>query len=335
VLRRRIVRAGVLLAFVLLAAATHAQVPVSSTPVSVIAFDGGWNVPLWAAQRQGFFAANGIALQLAYTPNSVFLVDSLLDGRNDIGFALIDNLVAYREGQGETSPTGKPDLVAFMGADGGFLSVVAAPAVKTFADLKGKAVSVDAMTTGAAFVLRELLARNGVAESEVTYERAGATANRYRDLVGGKHGATLLRTPFELLAQSRGFNILATAEMLGPYQGTAGIVRRDWARDHDSALVAFLRAYRAGLEFVYDPANRGIVEALLVANIRDMTPTLAHQSYDLLLVKKGGLTRDLALDPAGIGTVLALRSKYGTPRKALTDAAPYVDSTYLRKAFGP
>ena len=49
----------------------------------------------------------------------------------------------------------------------------------------------------------------------------------------------------------------------------------------------------------------------------------------------GGLTRDLALDPAGIRTVLALRSKYGTPQKSLTDVAPYGDSTYLRKAFGP
>src|SRR5258708_13445314 len=225
-LRRRIARAGLLLTFVLLAGAAYAQVSGSPTPVSVIAFDGGWNVPLWAAQRQGYFAGNGISVQLAYTPNSVFLVDSLLDGRHDIGFALIDNLVAYRQGQGETNPAGKPDLVAFMGADGGFLSVVAAPAVKTFADLKGKTLSVDAMTTGAAFVLRELLTRNGVAETEVTYARAGATANRYRDLVGGKHDATLLRTPFELLAQTRGFNVLATAEMLGPYHQTAAIVRR-------------------------------------------------------------------------------------------------------------
>ncbi len=334
--RLSIMRVALLPVMLLLACAAFAQAPAETpTRLSVIAFDGGWNVPLWAAQRQGYFEARGIAVQLTYTPSSTFLVGSLVEGRQDIGFALIDNLVAHQEGQAETVSADKPELVAFMGVDGGFLSLAAAPGIKSFPELKGKTLSVDGMTTGAAFVLREFLARNGIAETDVKFERAGGTANRYRDLIAGKHDATLLRTPFELLAESRGFHVLATAEALGAYQGTAGIVRRSWARSHETVLVAFLRAYRAGLEFVYDPANRGIVEALLVANIRDMTPALARQAYDRLLAKDGGLTRDLALDPAGIRTVLALRSKYGTPQKSLTDVAPYADSTYLRKAFGP
>ena len=52
------------------AAWTFAQTP--ATPLRVIAFDGGWNLPVWAAQRQGFFEANGVAVQLAFTPNSAF-----------------------------------------------------------------------------------------------------------------------------------------------------------------------------------------------------------------------------------------------------------------------
>src|SRR5262249_6564519 len=149
-----------------------------------------------------------------------------------------------------------------------------------------------AMTTGAAFVLRELLARNGVAENEVQLERAGGTATRYRELVAGRHDATLLRTPFEVLARDRGFNVLATAESLGAYQGTAGIARRSWARDHQAALVGFVKAYKSGVDWVCDPANREIVEALLVANSRDMTPALAKASYELLLTRNGGLIRD-------------------------------------------
>jgi hypothetical protein len=97
-----------------------------------------------------------------------------------------------------------------------------------------------------------------------TYARAGGTANRYRDLLAGKHEATLLRTPFELLAANRGYRQLATAEALGPYQGTAGIARRSWAREHEAALVGFLRAYKAGVDWLYDRANRDVVEALLV-----------------------------------------------------------------------
>jgi hypothetical protein len=99
-------------------------------------------------------------------------------------------------------------------------------------------------------------------------------------------------------------------------------------------LLGFMRGYRAGVDWIYDRANREIVEALLVANVRDMTPALARKSYDLLVADKGGVTRDVALDIEGIRTVLQLRSKYGSPQKTLTDPMKYVDLSYYDKAFG-
>jgi ABC-type nitrate/sulfonate/bicarbonate transport system substrate-binding protein len=308
----------------------------TAAPVAlrVIAFDGGWNLPIWAAQRQGFFEAEGVAVQLAYTPTSAFLVSALLDGRVDLAFAVFDNVVAYREGQGEAKVPDNPDLFAFMGGDGGFLAIVASPSVKHFSDLKGRTMSVDAMTTGFAFVVRELVASNGLAETDVNFVRAGGTANRYRDLIAGKQDATLLRTPFELLAQNRGFNLLASADALGAYQGTVGVARASWAREHEAAVVGFIRAYRTATDWLYDRANREIVEALLVANIRDMSPALAKQSYDLLLGDKGGLSRDLAPDLAGMRTVLRLRSRFGVPQRTLTDPMKYVDLSYYEKALG-
>lgn len=309
--------------------------PQAQTPMAlrVIAFDGGWNLPIWAAQRQGFFDVQGVAVQLSYTPTSAFLVNALLEDRVDIAFAVFDNVVAYQEAQGEAKIPDNPDLFAFMGGDGGFLAIVAAPAVKRFGDLKGKTLSVDAMTTGFAFVVRELIASNALAETDVNFVRAGGTANRYRELIAGKHDATLLRTPFELLAQNRGFNVLASGGALGAYQGTVGVARKSWARDHEAALVGFIRAYRAATDWLYDRANREVVEAMLIANIRDMTPALAKQSYDLLLGDKGGLARDLAPDLSGMRTVLRLRSKFGSPQKTLTDPMKYVDLSYYDKAF--
>jgi ABC-type nitrate/sulfonate/bicarbonate transport system substrate-binding protein len=275
-----------------------------------------------------------LAVQLSYTPTSVFLVTTVLEGRADIAFAGFDNVVAYQEGQGEAKIPDNPDLFAFIGGDGGFLAIVAAPAVKRFEDLKGKTLSVDAMTTGFAFVARELVASNALAETDVNFVRAGGTANRYRELVAGKHDATLLRTPFELLAQNRGFNLLASADALGAYQGTVGVARRSWVREHDAALVGFIRAYFAATQWLYDRANREIVEAILLANVRDMTPALAKQSYDLLLADKGGLSRDLAPDLSGMRTVLRLRGKFGSPPKTLTDPMKYVDLSYREKALG-
>ena len=333
----RLAAAVVFAAFSLSHAASAVAQPASAAPlrpVRVISFDGGWNLPVWVAQRQGFFEANGVSVQIAYTPSSGVLVASLLEGRHDLALALIDNLIAYQEGQGEAKIPDNPDLVAFMGSDGGFLSVVAQPSIKSFADLKGKTLSVDAMTTGAAFVLRELVARNGLTDGDVKYERAGGTANRYRELLAGKHDATLLRTPFEVLAKNKGYTVLASAQSLGPYQGTAGYVRRSWGQANEAAVVGFLKAYRQAVDWLYERGNREIVEALLVANIRDMTPSLAKQSYDLLLADNGGLSRDLRPDAKGIANVLALRARYATPPKALGDASKYVDLTWYEKAFG-
>ena len=60
------------------------------------------------------------------------------------------------------------------------------------------------MTTGYAFVLRELLAKNGIAESDVTFERAGGALSRFQELIKGSHAGTILVTPFDLLAIEKG-----------------------------------------------------------------------------------------------------------------------------------
>ena len=72
-----------------------------------------------------------------------------------------------RKGRARRQSPSNPDLFAFMGGDGGFISIVASAAVGGVTDLKGRTVSVDAMTTGFAFVVRELVARNGLAEADV------------------------------------------------------------------------------------------------------------------------------------------------------------------------
>ena len=301
-------------------------------PLRVIAFDGGHNLAIWAAQRQGLFEDHGVRVSLSFTPSSTAAVAGMFDDRFDIAALAIDNVIAYQEGQGEAQIPDHPDLFAFLAVDDGLLSLVGGPAIHRIADLEGKTLSVDAMTTGFAFVLRELLRRAGLHDADVRIVSAGGTPNRYRELVAGKYDATLLRTPFELLAGDRGCHVVATPDGLGPYLGTVAAARRSWASHNEAALVGFLRGYRAGLAWVSDPDHREIAEAILIAHARDMTPALARRAYDVLLAPHGGLSRDGALDPARIQTVLGLRSKFGEPRRTLDDPARYIDPSYRDKA---
>jgi len=295
-------------------------------PLKAIVFPGGFNLPTWAAERQGFFESNGVRVALTFTPSSTFQMQGLAEGRFDIAMTAFDNVVAYQEGQGEAQIPDAPDMFAFMGSDNGFLSVMGGKGVQRVSDLKGRKLSVDALTTGFAFVLRELLAKNGVAESDVTFERAGGLVERFPKVMDGTHAATIVLTPFDLIGESKGHRVLArAAEQLGAYLGVVGAARRSWAREHADALAGFIRAYRQGVHFVYE--NPDIAEALLVANMRSMTPALAKQSLAIFLGEKSGFYRDVRLDAAGAKSVLGLRSKYtGRP---LGDLDRYIDASYL------
>ena len=304
----------------------------SLDPVSVIVFPGGFNWPIWVAQDKGFFAKGGLEVKLTPTPSSAFQLSNLIDGKFDIGHTAIDNVVAYMEGQGEAKLESKPDLVVFMGGDNGFLSLVTQPDIKSYGDLKGKTLSVDALTTGYAFVLLDLLKRNGLTRADYNTERAGGVLERWRGLQEGKHAGTMLISPFDLMAKEKGMNVLQYAiDLYGHYQGLVGATRREWAQQNPKKLENYVRAYLAGLTYLYQPQNKDEVIAILRKNAPQMSPQLASQSYDSLVGPKG-FSRTAEIDVAGVRKVLELRSEYGQPQKTLTDPMRYIDAKYYEAA---
>ena len=106
--------------------------------LNVIVFPGGFNLPAWAAQRQGFFEASGVRVSFTPTPSSTFQMQGLAEGTFDIAMTAFDNVVAYQEGQGEAKMPDAPDLFAFMGSDNGFLSVMGGKGIARFPDLRGR-----------------------------------------------------------------------------------------------------------------------------------------------------------------------------------------------------
>ncbi len=315
-------------------AAPPMPLPHPLKPVSVITFAGGFDLPLWIAERQGYFAAHGIDVHITYTPGSIYEMSNLIAGTYDIGMAAFDNVVAYDEGQGEWPVPPNPDVVAVLGEDDGFLSLVSQKPYPTIASLRGKTLSVDAMTTGFAFVLEALLAKNGIQPNEVHFVKKGGSALRFHDMLKDKAvAATIQITPFDLLSAAHGMHVLArVSDALGPYQGQVAAVRRAWAMQHRDEVIGFIRAYRQAVDWLYQPANRQVAAAILVAHLPAMTFPLANKTLDVLLAPKGGLARDAMPDMTGVRLVLALRTKYGTPSKVLNNPMQYLDLSYLNAA---
>ena len=301
-------------------------------PVSVIVFPGGFNWPIWVAQEKGYFAKGGIDVTLTPTPNSVFQLTNLIDGKFDIAMTAIDNVIAYMEGQGEAKTETKPDLIVFMGGDNGFLSLVGIPDVKTVADLKGRTVSVDALTTGYAFVLLDLLKRAGLARSEYKIEKAGGVLARWEALKEKKHDATMLITPFDIFARMAGLNVLQYAiDVYGHYQGLVGAARREWAASNPGLVEAYIRGYIAGVDFLREPVNKDAAVAILRKNLPQMAEQVALQCH-AAMTGPTGFTPKAELDVEGVRRVLALRSEYGEPKKTMTDPTKYYRPDYYRAA---
>jgi ABC-type nitrate/sulfonate/bicarbonate transport system substrate-binding protein len=310
-----------------------AMQPAAPKPINLIVFPGGFNWPIWVAQEKGLFAQNGVQVSITPTPSSVFQLTNLIAGKFDIAMTAVDNLIAYREGQGE-EPVPGPDLFAFMGGDNGFLRLVSVPEVATLQQLRSKQVSVDARTTGYAFVLFDMLERGGLRlDRDYEVVRAGGVLQRFQQLMEKKHAATLLLSPFEVAAEARGFHRLGNAtDVLGAYQGLVGGARKAWADANRDAVVGYIRSFSQAVDWLYDPRNKTEAIAILRKNLPTMNDQAAQAAYAVLLHPTDGFQKKAQIDMAGVRTVLRLRSKYAEPKKTLTDPAKYYDDSFYRAA---
>lgn len=312
--------------------ATGAPAQTART-VRVIAFPGGGNGwPIWLAQKYGYFAQEGLAVELTPTSGSVYQMTHLLAGDFDIAHTAADNAIAYSEGQGEVQVPPESSLVVVMGGDNGFLHVLGRPQLKRYADLRGKRLGVDAVTTGFAFVLRKMLEVNGLAAGDYELLPVGAGARRYQALVEGSIDATISSTPFDILGRAAGLRDLGAAiDTLGHYQGYAAVTTRQFALTNPALLESYIRAYRRALTRLYDPTFKSEAIALLSEQGK-LTPATAEASYTALVDRRRGYDPQAAIDPAGMQTVIDLRRSYGPSRAPLGPPEKYLALTAYQSA---
>lgn len=304
-------------------------------PVRIIAFPGAPNLPTFAAIEQGYFTDEGLAVELALTPSSVAQAERTAAGEFDIVFTAFDNVVAYGEGQGAAAAGVDPDYVVLMGATQLELAIVTAPEVKTYADLKGRSIALDALTTGFAFVLFDMMQKSGLSRDDVTFAAVGATPQRWQSVKAGEHAATLTIEPFTSIAKRSGFNVLdVSSNHFASYQGGSIAARRAYAAKNPETVRAFIRAYLKGLAWTLDPANREAGAALLQSRMPDIQPAAVPSIMASLLSPRSGLTPGSNILPEGMKAVLDLRSRYGKGGKTLTDIEKYLDLSFFEAVAG-
>ena len=279
-----------------------------------------------------FRGKRSASVQISWTPSSAYLIRCSTTASTSR--SPIDNVVAYQEGQGEREIAGTADSSRSSADDSGFRPrSMAAPAddaisraQRGLTDPSRSAATTTgyALSSAASGCSRDptVSRRTGRQPTSAPVERPTATA----ELLAGKHDATLAARLLELLARESAAAIsqLATAEAsLGALSGeTVGAamalagLERPRARSGSVAV----RAYRAGaLTWLYDRGPTAPSSKTLLDRQHPRHDACAGEAIPRPAARRQGrhhARRRRSTWTASV-SVLALRSKYGAPRRRL------------------
>ena len=299
----------------------------SQTPIRTKVFPGAQALPLMAGLNQGIFERHGIKMELLFTTNSVELRDDLATGKVQVAHSAVDNAVAMVE-------MAKHDVVIVSGGDSSMNEFFVQPEIRSFADLKGKIVIVDAPNTAYALQAKKILRLNGLKDSDYTLKEVGGTMFRYKAMREDKtNAASMLNPPFSIDAPNSGLKSMGRAiDLIGPYQATGAFVLRKWAASNADTLERYIAAQVESTRWVRTPANKDASVKMLVERFK-LTPEVATRTYDMLMDPRFGLANDAQFNMEGFKNVLALRAEIeGSWGGKAPAPDKYVDLRYYERA---
>jgi ABC-type nitrate/sulfonate/bicarbonate transport system substrate-binding protein len=304
---------------------TRAQGPTS---LKVVSFPGLSNLSIYAAQSQGLFAKNQLAVDLAYTPNSQSQRDGLAKGETQIVHTAADNAVAMVE-------LAKQDAIIVSGGDNGFNRILAQPDIKTLADLRGKTVVVDAPNTAFALLLYKALQEAGLKKGDYKVHAVGGTPQRINAMLTDKTNAAagVIGIPLSFKAVADGLKDMGSAtKAVGAYQSGCIVVMRPWAKANSDVLVGYLKAIVGGYRWLLDPANKSAAIALMKERLK-LSEDDAAKTYTVVTNQADGFAKDGKFDLEGFNNVLKLRAEIEGQWGGKPPAPDkYIDLSYYNKA---
>jgi ABC-type nitrate/sulfonate/bicarbonate transport system substrate-binding protein len=301
VVSRWVGRCMVVFGLVLIACSGRAE---EAKLLRVNAFPNAKALPLHAGIANGVFEKRGLKVELHLTENSRSQRDGLASGKFDIVHSAVDNALAM-------IGVGKHDVVIVAGGDSGMNEFFVQPEIKSFADLRGRTLVVDAPDTAYALQAKKILLQHGLrAGVDYTIKPVGAGVFRFKAMAESKeNAAAILNLPFTVQAEQLGMRSLGrTTDLLGPYQAAGAFVMRPWAVENGETLERYLAAYIEAVRWVRDAANHAPSIALLTDKLK-ISPRAAERTYELLMDPGFGFTPDAKLDLEGFNNVLAMRAE--------------------------
>ena len=297
-------------------------------------------LPQVIAEREGFFAREGLKVQIIpYTVSfrtqatgqnpAAAKPPSLRDGmaKGDIDMSrqqfplLVNDVMAGGKSVGVAITVGNP-----------IYYLVARPEIKSFADLKGKTVTITNLTDGITIWTRKLMAQHGLKNEDVTLKTIAGSDGRLVCLKSGDCAAASLAQPAVFGALEAGYHTLGITNEIGPQLYQVDIVNPTWAAAHRDIVVKYIRATAAAMRFIQDPKNRDEVVKVTMAFMKEPENRAKEMVASITDPKNRGLPQQPALDMNGIKAAISLMGEYNVLKQPLPMPERFVDPSYAKAA---
>ena len=297
----------------------YGQIPSTIKTVSAL--------PFHIAQRKGYFSREAIDLKMI-----------LIDG------GAANMVIALNQGTVDITRTATPyliqdvlkgsDNVAILGETATpIYSLIVRPEIKTFAQLKGKAVGLSLAVDTISISTRKLLAINGLKEADFKVKELVGTPARADCLKTAQCDAVPLGQPEDFQLIDQGYRRLGVStDAMSNFQFIVSAVRRTWGEQNKVALLGYVRALAAAYKYMRDPSKRDEIVGT-VTETTGTSETIARQILQLYFEpERGVFPKQGEIDVKGFAEVIRVMAEAGEIKAPLPTAERFIDLQFLKAA---
>jgi ABC-type nitrate/sulfonate/bicarbonate transport system substrate-binding protein len=273
-------------------------------------------VPLYYGQEKGFFAQEGLDLQVLVV-RGIVGVSSLMSGEID---------VTCHAGSGFSAALrGVPVKVISVTRDRPIHELIVGAAINQPAEMKGKSIAVGSLDGTAAIMTRRILQAKGLdAQKDVSFLSMDTPA-RLQSLLSGRVAGAMMTPPAVYLALDQGYKVFGRGRDYMRYLQTGVVSTDSHIKQKRERLVRFLRAWNRGLKAYQEQPEIMIPYVQKRLGVKDAQ--LARRMYDdaPFVLDGGRLSGDAMKEIVEIGRE-ALRIKEAVPPEKIFDFSLAADA---------
>ncbi len=310
-----------LLVWVIVACFPELAYPQPLKPITMARTTGSIGmVPLELAVNQGYFKAQGLEVKLITIRQSDVIIAATMIGELNFMDIIPTAVLA--------SVRGLPIKTVAVALKSAPYVLIGQPGLRAPSELKGKKIGVSSVGSMSAYLVREIVARNGLnPDRDVTLLAIGGTAARTAALFGGTIDAALVVAPDNIALERKGYKRLLMASDYVNYPLSGVASSSEQLVKNKPVVIAFLKSLLEGSRFVRQKRSDTVNFIKAYLKVPDDE---AEKSYDFLVKE---MPQGLIPDDAVIRTGMEFaRHALKMPAEAVPDISKVRDWSFAEAA---